>query len=184
HNVAIYESASLKNPVFVGAEFSGRDTAVLAFRIFRIIFAVIPIALLVGLLHFRLWEIDRVINRALVYTILSGTLGAAYLSVILLLSRVFFADERLPYSVVAGSTLAATLLFRPLRDRVQRFIDRRFYRSKYNATKTVEAFSHRAREHIDLDTLTTELMRAVQSTMQPQRISLWLRSDWEGDEKR
>nr|MBA2601002.1 hypothetical protein [Actinomycetota bacterium] len=174
HNVAIYQSASAEEPVFIGAEFSGRNTAILAFRIFRIIVAVIPIALLVGLLHFRLWEIDRVINRALVYTILSGILAAVYIGVILLLSRVFFADKRTPDFVVVGSTLAVAALFRPVRDRVQRFIDRRFYRRKYDATKTVEAFSYRAREQVDLDALTAELIGVVQETMQPKDISLWL----------
>lgn len=183
HNVAIYETAFAEEPVFIGAEFSGRNTAIFAFRVFRIMFAVIPIALLVGLLHFHLWEIDRVINRALVYTILSGILAAVYLGVIVLLSRVFFADERTPDFVVAGSTLAVAALFRPVRARVQRFIDRRFYRRKYDATKTVEAFSHRVREHVDLDALTTELMGVVQETMQPKETSVWLRSapDMQGD---
>jgi hypothetical protein len=141
-------------------------------------FATIPIAVGIAVLKYRLYEIDIIINRALVYASLTATLVALYLGGIVLLQRVFvaFTGERSTLAVVA-STLLIAALFNPLRRRIQSFIDRRFYRSKYDARKTLEEFSAKLRDETDLGTLSDDLIGVVRETMQPAHVSLWLRPD-------
>jgi serine phosphatase RsbU (regulator of sigma subunit) len=147
----------------------------LAFLVFPVLFAVIPITLTVVLVRYRLWEMDRVINQTLVYGTLTGVLGLAYIAIVLLLRSLLDPFTGRSGLAIAGSTLAVAALFRPVRDRLQAFIDRRFYRSRYDAVKTLETFSERVRDEIDLDTVTGELLAAAEETMQPARMSLWLR---------
>jgi FtsH-binding integral membrane protein len=136
----------------------------------------IPVAAGIAILRYRLYDIDRLINRTLVYGLLTALLGATYAGVILVLGQVFGGIGAKPPSwAVAGATLAAAALFQPARRRIQTAVDRRFNRRKYNAAKTTQAFSTRLREHIDLDELTTELLVVVDQTMEPTRVSLWLR---------
>jgi hypothetical protein len=141
-------------------------------------FTLVPIAVGIAVLKYRLYEIDIIINRALVYGALTVTLVGVYVGTIVLLQgllRAFTAQES-PLAIVA-STLAVAALFNPLRRRIQGFIDRRFYRSKYDAAKTLEAFSIKLRDETDLDALSDDLVGVVRETMQPAHISLWLRPD-------
>jgi hypothetical protein len=138
-------------------------------------FTLVPMAVGSAVLKYRLYEIDIIINRALVYVSLTATLVALYLGGIVLLQRVFvaFTGQRSTLAVVA-STLLIAALFTPLRRRIQSFIDRRFYRSKYDAKKTLEAFSTKLRNETDLEALSDDLVGVVRVTMQPAHVSLWL----------
>jgi hypothetical protein len=137
-----------------------------------------PIAMGIAILRYRLYEIDILINRTLVYGPLTATLVALYFGAIVLLQSVFVAltGEQSTLAVVA-STLLIAAMFTPLRRRIQSFIDRRFYRRKYDARKTLEAFSSKLRDETELEALSNELVGAVRETMQPTHISLWLRPD-------
>ena len=143
-------------------------------------FAAVPIAVGFAVLKYRLYDIDLVINRTLVYGPLTATLVALYFLGIVVLQRVFVAlsGQKSTLAVVA-STLLIAALFNPLRRRIQSFIDRRFYRSKYDAVKTLEAFSAKLRDETDLDALSDDLVGVVRETMQPSRVSLWLRETTE-----
>ncbi len=140
----------------------------------------IPLSIGVAVLRARLFDIDVVINRTLVYGSLTAMLVALYIGGIVVLQRLFVAltGERSTLAVVA-STLVIAALFNPLRRRIQFFIDRRFYRRKYNARKTLDAFSAKLRDETDLDALNAELVGVVRETMQPAHVSLWLRETTE-----
>jgi hypothetical protein len=135
----------------------------------------IPVAVGIAVLRYRLFDIDIIINRALVYGSLTATLIALYFGGIVVLQRVFvlLTGEKSTLAVVA-STLLIAALFTPLRRRIQGFIDRRFYRRKYDASKTLEAFTIRLRDETDLGTLSDDLVGVVRETMQPAHVSLWL----------
>ena len=138
--------------------------------------AALPLATGIAILRYRLYDIDLIINRTLVYGALTAVLGLAYYALVLLLQGLLSEEVAGSPLAVAGSTLAVAALFRPARARVQSFIDRRFYRARYNATKTLETFAARLRDEIDLQTLTAELVTMVNDTMQPSRVSVWLRA--------
>jgi serine phosphatase RsbU (regulator of sigma subunit) len=152
-----------------------RELDELAFLVFPLLFAVIPVTLTVVLVRYRLWDMDRVINQALVYGTLTGVLGLVYVASVVVLQDLLRPITPASNLATVASTLAVAALFRPARDRVQGFIDRRFYRRKYDAAKTLEVFSARLRDEIDLDTVTSEVVAAAAETMQPARMSLWLR---------
>ncbi len=133
----------------------------------------IPVSIGVAVLKYRLFDIDRLINRTLVYGLLTAILGLGYIGAVLMLSQVLGQDRS--NLAVAGATLAVAALFQPARRRIQTAVDRRFNRRRYGAAKTIEAFSTRLRDQVDLDTLATELLAVVDQTMEPTRISLWLR---------
>ena len=143
-----------------------------AFYIFTLL---IPLSIAVAVLRYHLYDIDTLINRTLVYGSLSVTLVALYFGGIVLLQRLFvvLTGEKSTLAVVA-STLLIAALFTPLRRRIQAFIDRRFYRRKYDARKTLEAFSLKLRDETDLDAVSDDLVGVVRETMQPAHVSLWL----------
>jgi len=139
-------------------------------------FLAIPIAVGFAVLRYRLYDIDIIINRTLVYGSLTATLIVLYFVGIVVLQRLFviLTGQQSTLAVVA-STLLIAALFNPLRRRIQSFIDRRFYRRKYDAARTLEAFSARLRNDRDLEQLKGELLSVVGETMQPSHVSLWLR---------
>jgi len=137
----------------------------------------VPVSMGIGILKHRLYDVDVVLNRALVYGALTGILGVAYLGIVVLLQRLLDPLTRESDLAIAGSTLAVAALFRPLRVRVQTFIDRRFYRRKYDAAGTLGRFSSRLRDEIELDALSEDLISVVGETVQPSHASLWLRSE-------
>ena len=143
-------------------------------------FTGIPIAVGFAVLKYRLYDIDIIINRTLVYGSLTAMLVVLYFSAIVLLQRVFDvltgAGEKSTLTVVA-STLLIAALFNPLRRILQSFVDRRFYRRKYDAAKTLASFNSRLREETDLDSLRGDVLGVVRETMQPAHVSLWLRLD-------
>ncbi len=136
----------------------------------------IPVATGIAILKHRLFDIDALINRALVYATLTATLAAVYLGSVVTLQRflVFLVGEGSQLTIVA-STLVIAALFNPLRRRLQNLVDRRFYRSKYDAARTLEAFSAKARNETSLDSLSENLTTAVEDTLRPSHASLWLR---------
>jgi hypothetical protein len=144
--------------------------------VFGVVIVFLPVAAGIAILRYRLYDIDRLINRTLVYGLLTALLAGIYTGAVLVLGQVFGGVGRDPPSwAVAGATLAVAALFQPARRRIQQAVDRRFNRRKYNAAKTIERFSTRLRDQVDLDTLSAELVTVVDQTMQPTTTSLWLR---------
>jgi cytochrome b subunit of formate dehydrogenase len=136
-------------------------------------FAMLPLAIGAAILRYRLYDLDRIISRTLAYGLLTVLLGGGYAVVVLGLGELLGRDSSL---VVAAATLAVAAAFQPARARVQAAVDRRFNRRRYDAARTIEAFTARLRDEVDLDTLSAELLAVVDQTMQPTKASLWLRS--------
>jgi hypothetical protein len=134
----------------------------------------IPVAVGMAILRYRLYDIDRIINKTLVYGVVTVVLALGYAGAVLGLQSILPGLARDSGPAVAVSTLAMVGLFRPLSRRVQGFVDRRFYRSRYDASRTVEAFGSRLRQETDLEALRRDLLDLVGNTMQPATLSLWL----------
>ena len=152
----------------------------LLFYVMLLSFAGVPVAVGFAVLRYRLYDIDLLINRTLVYGALTATLALVYFGGVATIQAIFRAltgQEQQPRLAVVVSTLVIAALFNPLRRRIQSFIDRRFYRRKYDVTKTLETFSAKLREETDLDALSDDLVGVVRETMQPAHVSLWLRPD-------
>src|SRR5215213_4206906 len=141
---------------------------------------VIPVSVGIAIMRYRLYDIDVLINRTLVYGVLTTTLLLVYLSGVAATQAIlqtFTGQAELPQLAIVVSTLVIAALFNPLRRRIQSFIDRRFYRSKYDAKKTLEAFSSKLRDETDLEALSGDLEGVVRETIQPAHVSLWLRPE-------
>jgi hypothetical protein len=154
----------------VSDEFTGRRPPVVD----ALLFAVVPVAAGFAILKYRLYDIDRIINRTLVYGALTAVLAGVYALGVVVIPSVVGAGKRSDL-LVAGSTLLVAALFQPARKRIQGFIDRRFYRGRYDAQRTVEAFGSRLRDEVRLDDVSTDLLGVVQGTLKPAHASLWLR---------
>lgn len=143
-----------------------------------VVASLVPLSIALAITRYHLWDVDVVIRKTLVYSLLTGSLILIYLGSVLVLQRIFTSligrDSEL---VTIISTLLIAALFLPLRRRIQLIIDRRFFRSKYDAARVLEDFASTARDETDLDTLTAELLRVIQETMQPSQLSIWLRDD-------
>ncbi|HEY6284801.1 MAG TPA: hypothetical protein VIX20_04000 [Ktedonobacteraceae bacterium] len=149
----------------------------------NVLLTLIPISFAIAMLRYRLWDIDIIINRTLVYGTLSAILALIYFGLVIGLEslvHLFTGQAGQSPIVIVASTLAIAALFQPLRHRLQRAIDRRFYRRKYDAAKTLEAFSATLRSEVDLSQLRENLLNVVQETMQPEHVSLWLRESGKG----
>jgi hypothetical protein len=139
------------------------------------LFGLIPVSVAVAVFKYRLYEIDRLINRTLVYGLLTALLIGVYAGLVFLLGRLLDPATGDSALAVAASTLAVAALFQPARRRLQELVDRRFNRRRYDAARTVERFSDRLRDQVELDTLSAELLAVVDQTVQPASASLWLR---------
>lgn len=151
-----------------------------------ILLSAMPVAVGIAVLRYRLYEIDRIINRTLVYGALTAILALIYFGGVAATQAIFgglSGQDDLPQLTIVASTLLIAALFSPLRRRVQGFVDKRFYRSKYDSAKTLEAFSVRLRDETDLEALSADLVEVVGETMQPARVGLWLRPDSSAEDK-
>ncbi len=160
---------------FITAALPGRALlGELPLTAFLLAASLMPIAIGVAILRHRLYDIDLIIRRTLSYAALTVMLAAMYAALVLVLQVVLAPVTQQSSIAIAASTLAVAAVFQPVRRRIQRSVDRRFYRSRYDAARTIEAFSARLREPVDLERLSGELRAAVQDTMRPETISIWL----------
>ena len=172
-------------PLFSALGIAQANTPLAVFEsfIYPLLLLLLPVCTCIAILRYRLYDIDRVINRALVYGLLTGVLAAIYFGLIFGLQFLLRGIINTQNDVaLVVSTLAIAAVFRPLRLRIQRVIDRRFYRRKYDAARTLAAFSASLRSEVDLDQLSKELLATVDETMQPAHVSLWLRFPARGSE--
>ncbi len=153
----------------------GNETSNAADLALGLAIAGLPVSACIAILRYRLYDIDLIIRRTLVYGTATAVLAGLYLAIVLLFQQVFSSFTGGGDLAIAASTLIAFALFRPVRARIQAVVDRRFYRRKYDAQRTLEAFASHVREKVDLHDLTDELATTVDQTMRPAHVSVWLR---------
>jgi hypothetical protein len=182
--LAVTFAATAVASFVIGVVLPGPSAPSLALKVAQditiITFAGLPIAAGIAILRYRLYDIDLLINRTLVYGALTAMLAFVYFGGVTATQAIFqtlTGQQEQPQLAVVVSTLVIAALFSPLRRRIQSFIDRRFYRRKYDARQTLEAFSAKLRDETDLDALSDDLVGVVRETMQPTHVSLWLRPD-------
>jgi hypothetical protein len=162
-------------PIATAFNWSGIGGIVITLQLIAL-----PVSVGIAVLRYRLYEIDVIIRRTLVYGTLSALLAGTYVAVVIGLQALFATFAGGSNLAIAVSTLAVAALFMPVRSRVQRFVDRRFYRRRYDAQRTLEAFGGRLREQIELAALQQDLQTVVADTMQPSHTVVWLRGDARG----
>jgi hypothetical protein len=145
--------------------------------VFGVSFSLLPVAIGIAVLRYRLHDIDRIINRTIVYATVTVALGVIYAGSVLIAGSLFTGGGRRSEWIVAASTLVAFGAFRPIRARTQEAVDQRFNRTRYDAQRTIAAFNASLREQLDADALSGELLRVTHSAVQPDRCSLWLRTN-------
>ncbi|MEX1177288.1 MAG: hypothetical protein WEB09_02395 [Nitriliruptor sp.] len=154
------------------------EPPVTLYRYFQPAFALIPLALFAGILRFRLWDIERLLSRTIVYAAATGVLGGAYLLFVLVLQQVLGRVAATPIIespiVVAITTLVLASVFRPVRDRVQRLVDQRFHRARYDAQLTVEQFARQLRDEVEPERIARELLAVLDQVIEPEHAWLWL----------
>ena len=161
--------------VLVPFGVEGRGVRLVSEQLLNLAVAGIPVAAAIAISRYHLYDIDLVINRTLVYGLLTGILAGIYVGLVFALQALLAPVTAESDLAIAASTLAVAGLFRPLRSQVQSFIDRRFYRRKFDAQQTVDEFSAHLRDEVDLEALSSQLVSTVENTMQPVHVSLWLR---------
>ena len=179
---SLFGVSAVLSAVFLREQEAGKPVspsvmATVSVAIFVVALSAIPVAAAIAILRYRLYDIDLIINRTLVYGALTAVLALVYVGGVVGLGGLIrqATGQQDNSLVIAATTLLVAGLVRPLRSRIQEFIDRRFYRRRYDAARTVEAFSTRLRDEVDLDAMRLDLLTVVQETMQPARASLWLR---------
>ncbi|MDP9067361.1 MAG: histidine kinase [Actinomycetota bacterium] len=175
HNVAIYETAAAEKPIFIGQEFSGHQTAAVAFRVFRVVFAVIPIALFVGLIRFRLWDIDRVMNRTLVYGAVLGIITLVYLAAVVGIETTIGAGRRLNLAVSVAVTVALAAAFQPLRDRARKVANRIVYGKRATPYEVLSELSERVGNAYAAEDAIPQMARALAEGTAARSAGVWLR---------
>jgi hypothetical protein len=165
--------------VFAGRHLPGLP--VVLYRSFQVAIALVPFALLAGLMRYRLWDIERALSRTIVYAIATGFLGGVYVSFVVVVQQLLGSVASSPLVenqlAVAVTTLLLASVFRPLRDRIQTFVDRRFHRHRYDAQLTVEAFARRLRDQVSVDHIATEIEVVLGKAIEPRHAQLWLCQD-------
>ncbi|HYZ46109.1 MAG TPA: hypothetical protein VE712_00445 [Actinomycetota bacterium] len=169
-SAAVFATYSILGSLVPALEDFGGDV------LFGVFISLVPISAGIAIMRYRLYDIDRLINRTLVYVTLTALLAGVYGLCVVVAPNVVGAERRSDL-VVAASTLLVAALFHPVRGRVQGFIDRRFYRSRYDAARTIESLGTRLRDRVQLEEVKTDLLGAVSTTMQPSHASLWIRPE-------
>lgn len=175
HNVAIYVDRDMTQPLFIGKEFSGQPSGIVAFRVFRVIFALIPIALIIGLVRFRLWDVNRVVNRTLAYGLIAGLVTLTYLGMVLLVGAVIGTGGEVSLGVSIAVSVIVAALFQPLRDRARRFANRLVYGKRATPYEVLSEFSSRVGAAPDLTTVIPQLARIVAEGTGAESSQVWLR---------
>lgn len=179
HNIAIYVDATATEPLFIGAEFSGSRVGVVAFRVFRVVLAAIPIALIVGLLRFRLWNVERVLSRTIAYGALAAMITAGYVAVVVGVGTAIGAGRRLNLVLSVFVTAVLAVAFQPLRERARRLADRMVYGKKATPYEVLSELSDRLAETYAIDEIAPRLAAAIGQGTGASKAEIWLRVDEE-----
>ncbi|MGH2756025.1 MAG: histidine kinase [Actinomycetota bacterium] len=175
HNVAIYRTNEVTDPIFIGSEFSGSESGVIAFRIFRIVLGLIPIALVIGLSRFHLWDVDRVINRTLAYGVLAAAITLVYFGLIVTLGTLIGTGTGFNLAVSVALTAVLAAAFQPLRDRARRLANRLVYGKRATPYEVLSELSHRLGDAYAVDEVIPRLAEAVGEGTGAASTGIWLR---------